>query len=276
MSKSFLVACLLIILISACTNQVITPATEVFQPVASHTLEIFPTDGAISTATEQPSPNNDLVDTATASSICPGALAPQVAVGQQVTVVAEDYDKLKLRSKPELSSEVVIMELDKSTKLNVVGGFICVRSNETGTSYWFWQVEVIPSGETGWVAEGDSSHYFILTSGGQHSSTAIASAHTATALVCPGALAPRVVPGQQVTVVAEDTDKLKLRYDPKTSPDTVKQELAQFTQLKIIDGPVCVYSGETGMYYWFWRVAVLPDGEVGWVAEGDSLIYFIQ
>jgi hypothetical protein len=278
MSKRFLFACLLIILISACTNQVITPApaTERIQPVASYTLEAISIVTATHTATRQPLPNLTLVNTATTSSVCPGALAPQVAVGQQVTVVAEDYDKLKLRSKPELSSDAVIMELDKSTRLNVIGGFVCVQSDETGTSYWFWQVEVIPSGEIGWVAEGDSLRYFILSSRGRQSSTAIAIDQTAIALTCPGALLPRVMPGQQVTVVTDDSDKLKLRYDPKTSPDTVKKELAQYTQLYIIDGPVCVYSSETGINYWFWMVAVLPNGEVGWVAEGDSLNYFIQ
>ena len=45
------------------------------------------------------------------------------------------------------------------------------------------------------------------------------------------------------------------------------RELDQFTQLSIVQGPVCVYSDETGTSYWFWQVKVISSGEIGWVAE---------
>jgi hypothetical protein len=74
-------------------------------------------------------------------------------------------DKLKLRSKPKISPDTVIRELDQFTKLKIVGGTICVTSAETGMSYWLWKVKVISSGETGWVAEGDGQNYFIWAIG---------------------------------------------------------------------------------------------------------------
>jgi hypothetical protein len=53
-------------------------------------------------------------------------------------------------------------------------------------------------------------------------------------------------------------------------------DLDKFTKLNILDGPVCAYSNETSIYYWFWKVEVLPRGEIGWVAEGDFFRYFIE
>jgi hypothetical protein len=88
--------------------------------------------------------------------------------------------------------------------------------------------------------------------------------------------APRVEIGQEVLVTVEDWDKLKLRSEPVVSEDTVVMELDQFSQLKILDGPVCAYSAETDYSYWFWKVVVIPSGEIGWVAEGDYSHYFIQ
>lgn len=92
-------------------------------------------------------------------------------------------------------------------------------------------------------------------------------------------LAPesRVKPGQQVTVTVEDWDKLKLRSDPKFAFENVVMELNQYTQLRILDGPICVLAANSNDdAYLFWKVAVIPSGEIGWVAEGDSTHYFIE
>lgn len=279
MLKRLLIVSLLTVLISACTSQIATPATktEDVQPIVSNTLPSILTAASTSTAlvtSNQSTPTLAMTDTAI--SACPGAPAPHVTVGQQVTVASADLDKLKLRSEPKISPDTVLMELDTSTRLNIVGGFVCVHSDETGTSYWFWKVEVLPLGVTGWVAEGDAQHYFIAVSTELQSLTAIAFSNTVEASPCANALKPRVMRGEQVSVITEDIDKLKLRSEPKTSPDTIKMELNKATQLKIIDGPICVFSQDAGAYYWFWMVAVLPNGEVGWVAEGDSIRYFIE
>jgi hypothetical protein len=84
-----------------------------------------------------------------------------VKIGQQVTVTVEDWDKLKLRSTPRISSDTVLLELEQYTQLRILDGPVCVSSPDTDDSFVFWKVAMIPGGEIGWVAEGDYSHYFI-------------------------------------------------------------------------------------------------------------------
>lgn len=162
MAKRFIAAFSLVVLISACNGQVSTPAPagEETLSVLSYTQESAPIATStpnIVMATEGPvSPTLTNIDPT-----CPGAPAPHVVVGQQVTVVVEDFDKLKLRSAPEISPDTEKMELDKFTQLKILEGPVCASDSETETSYWFWKVGMPPGTDIGWVAEGDSLHYFI-------------------------------------------------------------------------------------------------------------------
>jgi hypothetical protein len=182
--------------------------------------------------------------------------------------VAEEDDKLKLRSEPEISPETVIRELDRFTELKIVDGPLCVQSAETGTSYWFWQVYIPLSIEIGWIAEADVQHPFIVVSNEkQHLPSTITAQTAATPLACQGPHAPYRA-GMQVTVIAENSNKLKLRSEPKISPDTVISELDQGTVMEIMDGPLCVTSSETRIAYWLWKVKLYSG--IGWVAEGNG------
>lgn len=289
MSKQFILISLLIILTSACAYQAtsITPSPEEVQntqPAPSNTVEAQSTLSIITAWTDLAATKDAIprpiytatptaLDTATAAfSICPGAPGPYAAIGNQVTVVAEDVDKLKLRSEPTLSSDTLVRELNRFTQLQIVGGPVCVR--ETGVSYWFWQVEVLPGREIGWVAEGDTQHSFLVVSvGEQYFPENTPTATTASA--CPGPHLP-LFAGIEVTVITENSDKLKLRSEPKISSDTVIRELDQFIPLTVVSGPVCVTSAETGISYWLWKVKVQSSGKSGWVAEGDGQNYFIE
>ena|GEM_PF-4190338 len=286
MAKQFILISLLIILISACTQQAstLTPSPEEVQstkPVPLNTVEstttalpdLAATEKALPPPTALPSPL--FVDTVTAAfSLCPGAPGPYAAIGNEVTVVAEDVDKLKLRSEPKISPDNVLRELNRFTQLKIVAGPICVHSTETGTSYWFWQVKAPPDGEIGWVAEGDVQHSFIIVSVGLQNLQTATPYTATTPSACPSAH-PGYPVGTEVTVMVGGADKLKLRSKPKISPDTVIRELDQFTKLKIVGGTICVTSAETGMSYWLWKVKVISSGETGWVAEGDGQNYFI-
>ena len=160
MSKSFNAIFLLMNLASACSRPLAsTPSAEQIQfaqPMATATST------ALFNANNFSPTQTPLIVTATAASSC-HAPAPHVQIGQKVTVLVENWDKLKLRSKPEISSDTVILELEQHSQLEVLDGPECVSSAETGDTYWFWNVKVLPGGETGWVAEGDDSHYFIET-----------------------------------------------------------------------------------------------------------------
>jgi len=167
MSKRIIAVSLLIILISACTRQIATPtpSTQEVQPVISNTQGVTPQAGATTFVTEAAAPQSvptaASVATAIVDSVCPGAAVPHVAFGQLVTVVSDNTDKLKLRSEPKILPDTVIRDLDTATQLKILGGLVCVQAPDATTSYWFWMVEVVSTGETGWVAEGDSTHYFI-------------------------------------------------------------------------------------------------------------------
>jgi hypothetical protein len=156
MSKQFIAVLMLVILTSACTqpiNVTTLPSVPSLTPIAN---TINPTPSATPlfvTATES------LLITATGP-VC-AAPAPRVSVGEEVLVTVEDWDKLKLRSDAEVSADNILLELEQYSQLKILEGPVCVYSAETDYSYWFWKVVVIPSGEVGWVAEGDYTHYFI-------------------------------------------------------------------------------------------------------------------
>jgi len=266
MSKRFITLSLLVMLISACTRQISTPT-----PPAGTALPVFSTAESSPTVTatpriieatnEQPVPTNAGVDSH-------GATAVHVAIGQQVTEGVDDTDQLKLREIPEISPDTEVKGLDKFTQMKILEGPVCAASTDPVVSYWFWKVEVQPNGEIGWVAEGDSLNYFIEIASELAAPTSESN--------CPGAPAPHVAIGQEVTVVVDDTDKLKLRETPEISSDAEVKMLDKLTFLKILEGPVCVASTDPAVSYWFWKVEVISTGEIGWVAEGDSLNYFIE
>ena len=264
MFKRFIAVSLLVILTSACTRQVTTPT-----PLVGTAQPVFSTVESVLTVTATP-----LIVDATAQPLpttgvdCPGAPVLHVAIGQEVTVIVDDTDKLKLREIPEISPDTEVKGLDKFTQLRILEGPVCAASTDPEVSYWFWKVEVLPNGEIGWVAEGDSLNYFIEIASEQPLPTSDSN--------CPDAPVPHVAIGQEVTVVADDTNKLKLREIPEISPDTEVKDLDKFTHLKILEGPTCVSSTDPEVSYWFWKVEVLPTGEIGWVAEGNSLNYFIE
>ncbi len=152
MSKPFLVIFLLVILISACSRPV--NVTTLSEPTQENQFaQPMPSATALSGT---PTP---MVVTATGQALC-AAPVPRAAIGDKVLVTVENWDKLKLRSNPEVSSNNVVMELEQYSQLKILDGPVCVYSAETGYSYYFWKVVVIPGGETGWVAEGDYTHYF--------------------------------------------------------------------------------------------------------------------
>jgi hypothetical protein len=167
MSKTFVVISLFVILISACTRPVATsiPLVEEVQsaPSVPSSTPTSLLDTNISTSTPAADVSvptaAPIIVTATTEPTCSGA--PRVQIGQEVTVVVEDWDKLKLRSEPRISPDTVVMELDQLTQLEILEGPVCVSDAETQISYWFWKVTVLPTAEIGWIAEGEYPRYFI-------------------------------------------------------------------------------------------------------------------
>lgn len=116
-------------------------------------VSLHPTATKTITVTPKASPTKIILS-------CESAPIPHVRIGQTVTVLVENYDKLKLRSEPRISQDTVITELNKFTKLEILDGPECVAGVDN-TMYWFWKVRVTSTNKVGWVAEGQLSHYYI-------------------------------------------------------------------------------------------------------------------
>ena len=150
--KKTIAALSFLVLFSGCSRPIAT-AVEFTQPMATTPpTALFITSNTDATVTPA-------VVTPTPDFTCANAPTPRLNPEQQVTVLVEDWDKLKLRSSAAVDSDNVVMELDQYTQLRILDGPVCVAA--TDASYVFWKVAVIPSGEIGWVAEGDLTHYFI-------------------------------------------------------------------------------------------------------------------
>ena len=89
-----------------------------------------------------------------------------------------------------------------------------------------------------------------------------------TAGACMGAPAPRVKLGDAVRVSKDDPRPLNVRAAPSLQADVIVQLNPGLT-MRIIGGPTC----EAG-YVW-WQVS-LEDGRIGWVAEGEAELYYIE
>ncbi len=116
-------------------------------------ISLHPTATATITVTPKASPTKLQLS-------CETAPEPHVRIGQNVTVMVENYDKLKLRSEPRISPDTVITELNKFSKLVILDGPECVAGADN-IMYWFWEVRVTSTNKVGWVAEGQISHYYI-------------------------------------------------------------------------------------------------------------------
>lgn len=87
---------------------------------------------------------------------------------------------------------------------------------------------------------------------------------------CSLSMPARLIPGKSATV----TSYLNLRSSPGIENNWI-QTLTPQTQVEVIGNPTCVSHG-SGAYIW-WQVK-LPDGTMGWLAEGSfrRKLYFIE
>jgi len=158
MSKHIIALALLVLFTTACNRTYGTPAVPAEEIQFTQPMGTTTPTALLNTINSIPTQTPPIV-TATAAVACSNAPAPHIRAEQQVTVTVEDWDKLKLRSDPSVSSDNVVLEMNQYTQLRILDGPICFSSVDA--AYLFWKVAVIPSGEIGWVAEGDSAHYFI-------------------------------------------------------------------------------------------------------------------
>jgi hypothetical protein len=85
---------------------------------------------------------------------CPGAPPIRIEVGNLVRVTTTEGDKLRLRSSPEATDNIIRM-IPTGTELRVIDGPMC------SDAFSYWEIQIPGTTQTGWVAEGDYSLYYI-------------------------------------------------------------------------------------------------------------------
>lgn len=132
--------------------------TETAAP--GETPQDTPTDPQATETGEQPppsattAPENGSVD-------CPTAPPSRVKVGDHARVTFTDGIPLRVRDKPEVATDNVIVQIAEGTEFDIIGGPQCAPIPGSNSSYVFWQIKIDASSTSGWVAEGDSAAYYI-------------------------------------------------------------------------------------------------------------------
>ena len=85
---------------------------------------------------------------------CPGAPPIRIETGNLVRVTTTEGDKLRLRSSPEVADNIIKM-IPAGTELMVIDGPMC------SDDFSYWEIQIPGTTQTGWVAEGDYSIYYI-------------------------------------------------------------------------------------------------------------------
>jgi len=86
---------------------------------------------------------------------CPDAPPTRIAVGDMVLVTTTDGDPLILRSSPAALGNNWVLKINKGIRLRVLDGPTCANN------FVYWRVNMVDGMSSGWVAEGDSSLYYL-------------------------------------------------------------------------------------------------------------------
>lgn len=179
MVKRLRVLCLLLLIPAvlglACSMPALVPTAQPL-PSPSPTWTLLPALTQAPPTAEPPSPEpsatpevatSTLEPAATVATptvepfVCPNAPTPRLEVGEVVRVTFTDGLPLRVRETPVVNNTNIITQIQEGTQMTVIDGPRCAPIPDTGSSFVFWKIEVTATGLTGWVAEGDSSAYYI-------------------------------------------------------------------------------------------------------------------
>ena len=132
---------------------------------------------------------------------------------------------------------------------------------ECANSIAWWEIKVYDHSGlwTGWIGEGQNGTYWIEP-------------FEVGPVSCPGALAPRLVPGKTGRVTYTPPLESRVRSAPRveTNPNNVIGLLQPGSQFTVVSGPVCDTTRQ--MRWWLVRTERLE----GWVAEGQPGEYWLE
>jgi len=93
---------------------------------------------------------------------------------------------------------------------------------------------------------------------------------------CPQAPPSRVEIDDSARVTFTDGRPLRVRSSPELREDNILVQIPEGTLIKIFEGPVCAQHPDSNEAFIFWYIKIKPSGLRGWVAEGESKMYYLE
>jgi hypothetical protein len=212
--------------------------------------------------------------------LCDGTLPSVLSVGSTAQVANTDGVPLRVRQNP---GGAVLTEIVEGASFDVIGGPQCYDR------YTWWQIQ-LPSGASGWSAEGDTDGYWVTVLSTPVPTATPMPTVTPTASPTPAptqppidatqasavgdancSAAPETRIGVGMTVIVQAAGgTLAFRDNPLDGAPSA--QLPDQMMLPVIGGPSC----RAGYRQWFVRVTI--DGVLrdGWVSEGTMTRYFLE
>lgn len=178
-------------------------------------------------------------------SLCNGAPASRVTLGNVARVTFTDGTPNRLRSQASTSAKI-LGRLAEGSQFTIVKGPTCKDG------YTWWQVG-LENGARGWVAEGSKAKYFIEPV-------------SAAQLSCKKMRA-RLEIGDQARVAETDGTNMRIREAPGFSR-SILARVPEGTVVKILDGPRCVDGNN------WWKIR--SGSQEGWMTESQNGTYLLE
>jgi len=173
------------------------------------------------------------------STVC--AMSPRLTVGASAQVTFGPSNTL--RASPGFNGAVT-GQLEGGKMVAVFSGPRCVD----GVNWW----EVgEPFIFAGWTAEGQNGEYWLVS------------------VVCPNGLISRLAPNRQARVTPGTPNNLRDLPPSGAAASNIIGQIPGGASFTVVSGPQC---GSDGLMYW----QVNFNGALGWTAEGDQGVYWLE
>ncbi|MCZ7541609.1 MAG: SH3 domain-containing protein [Anaerolineae bacterium] len=224
-------------------------ATSTFTPSPSATLTHTPSPTL--TVPPSPTPRPTLSPTPTGPALC-NQMPFRMKEGEGGRTTLYPRLDTNVRSAPGTSSPS-LRKIPPGQTFEVIAGPECA-----GSIAW-WEIKVYDRSGlwTGWIGEGQNGTYWIEP-------------FEAGPASCPGALPPRMVPGDTGRITYTPPDPSRVRSAPRVVSGNVIGMIQPGGQFTVVSGPVCDTTRQ--LRWWLVRTERLE----GWVAEGQSSQYWME
>jgi len=233
--------------------------TATFTRTPSPTRTPFPTLPPLPTRTPRPSatlrPTRTPLPTRSATPTQPplcNQMPFRMEVGEGGRTTLLPPLPTNVRRAPGTES-IRIREIPPGQMFEVIGGPECA----SGIAWWEIKIYDQRGLWTGWIGEGQNGSYWI-----EPFETGPVS--------CPGALPPRMVPGETGRITFSPPLPSNVRSQPRRLPNNIIGKLQPGQQFRVVSGPVC--DEDLKWRWWLVRTTTLE----GWVAEGKPGEYWME